>query len=291
MDEQAAKKIESVKAYYQQQVAQLRSLTQQLTQPDLPPAKRAQLSIQQENLQRDLSVFVENVLKPLAAASASNKDSPRLPPPTAARPPSVAPGIRPPPPTQVRPPFSKATPQPHSVQAIQQQQWLFSQRVQNSRQFNDAFYTQPRSLSRTEIPYTPRPVEEEALGDKTAPLVTEGEMRPSRTLEQLVAKIAAERGVPPPQISAEFEQRALALADSWIDRVSMSAALLARHRNASAIGKRDLELALDRAAGQSQPSAQAILLNVRKVLKRPTTGNNPHLNRMAQLRKHLIKES
>lgn len=66
-----AAKIESIKSYYYQLSASLRSITAQLQQPDLTPGRRQALGMQQEKLQSSLTEFTEKVLKPLMAAARS----------------------------------------------------------------------------------------------------------------------------------------------------------------------------------------------------------------------------
>ena len=58
-------KIEMIKQYYYQLSGNLRTLSQQLLSPDLPPARRQVLLQQQDKMQAQLNELTEKVLRPL----------------------------------------------------------------------------------------------------------------------------------------------------------------------------------------------------------------------------------
>src|SRR5690606_10390410 len=88
----------------------------------------------------------------------------------------------------------------------------------------------------------------------------------------------------------ELEDALLKIADDFIDEVTIFAAKLALHRKDTKIQKKDFELATDRLFGITLPGSHRSTIlskSVKKLSRKPATGssNNPHHNRMAQLRK------
>lgn len=106
-----------------------------------------------------------------------------------------------------------------------------------------------------------------------------------RTIPEILSELS-----PKLVVTSQLEEGLLRLADDFIDNVASFASQLALNRKDTKLTRKDLEVAIERLTGTIVPGSHrsTILATSVKKLSRKGTGgptNNPHLNRMAQIKK------
>lgn len=106
-----------------------------------------------------------------------------------------------------------------------------------------------------------------------------------RTIPEVLSEISSTLEVTP-----ELEEGLLRLADDFIDNVASFASQLALNRKDNKLTRKDLEIAIERLTGTLAPGSHRstiLATSVKKLTRKGAGGptNNPHLNRMAQIKK------
>lgn len=181
------------------------------------------------------------------------------------------------------------------AQQIQHQQAIFQQKVM-SRSFDSSLAQAHRQQQ--------KPPEAKVTTVKSgcqlvAPIKTpstDNLMESSAARGKTVQELLDEIGVKA-KCGADLEDALLRIADDFVDQVGSFAAQLASHRKDIKMTKKDMELAVERLHSIVLPgSYRSTILSasVKKLSAKKTSGGsttNPHLTRMAQLKKHFASRS
>jgi hypothetical protein len=176
------------------------------------------------------------------------------------------------------------------AQLIQQQQIIFGQKLL-SKNFDSSLnhahrddcqkkFTDVGEEAIDLVLVSGLPSDSQELGSKRKANAVHG-----RTIPELLSELS-----PSLMVTRELEEGLLRLADDFIDNVASFASQLALNRKDTKLTRKDLEVAIERLTGTIVPGSHrnTILSTSVKKLSRKAAGgptNNPHLNRMAQIKK------